>query len=272
MDGSNKIPSYIDAHNHLQDLRLGDPALVIAAMRTVGVSRCVVNATCEDDWAAVESLALAYPDFVIPAFGLHPWHAHLAADGWQARLVGLLEKHPLSGIGECGLDQWVSSPPIEVQMPVFLDQMRIARQMDRSLTIHCLKAWAPLFSAFEAVPPPPRFLMHSFGGSIETARRLLPYGAYFSCSGHFLHERKAKQIEVFKQLPTDRFLLETDAPDMAPPDAERSHPLPGNLNHPANLPRIGRVVAECFGMDAGAFAALTSRNALRFTGAARRSS
>ncbi len=263
MDGSNKIPSYIDAHNHLHDLRLGDLAPVIAAMRNAGVSRCVVNATREDDWAAVESLALAYPDFVIPAFGIHPWHAHLAADGWQARLVGLLEKHPLAGIGECGLDQWVSSPSIEVQMPVFLDQMRIACQMARALTIHCLKAWAPLFDAFDDVPPP-RFLMHSFGGSIETGRRLIPYGAYFSCSGYFLHERKAKNIEVFKQLPPDRILLETDAPDMAPPDAERSHPLPGKLNHPANLPCIGRALAERLGMDAGSFAALTSRNALRW--------
>lgn len=267
MDDSNKILSYVDAHNHLQDLRLGDAAPVIAAMRAAGVSRCVVNATREDDWAAVESLALAHPDLVIPAFGIHPWHAHLVADGWQARLVGLLEKHPLASIGECGLDQWVASPTIEVQMPVFLDQMRIAREMDRALTIHCLNAWAPLFDAFDAVPPPPRFLMHSFGGSIETARRLTPHGAYFSYSGHFLHERKAKNIEVFKQLPSDRILLETDAPDMAPPDAERSHPLPANINHPANLPCIGRAVAERLGMDAGAFADLTSRNALRFTGA-----
>jgi len=256
--------SYIDAHNHLQDLRLGVPAPVIAAMRDAGVSRCVVNATREDDWAAVESLALAYPDFVIPAFGIHPWQAHLAADGWQARLVGLLEKHPLASIGECGLDQWISSPSIVIQMPIFLDQMRIACQMNRALTIHCFKAWAPLFDAFDDVPPPPRFLMHSFGGSIEVARRLIPYGAYFSCSGHFLHERKAKNIEVFKQLPPDRILLETDAPDMVPPDAERSHPLPGNLNHPANLPCIGRALAERLGLDAGLFEALTSRNTLRW--------
>lgn len=257
---------FFDAHNHLQDRRLGDAAPVIAAMRDAGVSRCVVNATCEDDWVAVESLALAYPDFVIPAFGIHPWHAHLAADGWQARLTGMLKKHPLAGIGECGLDQWISSPTIEAQMPVFIDQMRIARQMDRALTLHCLKAWTPLFDAFDTAPPPSRFLMHSFGGSIETARRLLPYGAYFSCSGHFLHERKAKHIEVFKQLPSERILLETDAPDMAPPDAERSHPLTENLNHPANLLRIGQAVAGRLGMDVWTFADLTSRNALRFTG------
>jgi TatD DNase family protein len=266
MDVSNKISNYIDAHNHLQDPRLGDAAPVIAAMRAAGVSRCVVNATREEDWAAVASLALAHPDFVIPAFGIHPWHAHLAADGWQARLVGLLETHLQAGIGECGLDQWISSPSIAIQMSVFLDQIRIARRMNRALSLHCLKAWEPLFGAFAEVTPPRRFLMHSFGGSIETARRLIPYGAYFSCSGYFLHVRKAKAIEAFKQLPADRILLETDAPDMVPPDAERTHPLSGSLNHPANLPCIGDALAERLGLDAGQFAQLTSRNAMRCFG------
>ena len=211
------MPHWTDAHNHLQDPRLGNPAPVIAAMRAAGVRRCVVNATREADWAAVEDLALAHPDFVIPAFGIHPWQAHTAKEGWRQRLQEMLEKHPQASIGECGLDQWVSSPPIEIQRPVFRAQVSLAREMDRPITIHCLKAWGPLFEVFAQSPPPPCFLMHSFGGSIETARRLIPPGAFFSFSGYFLHGRKSAAIEVFRQLPRDRILLETDAPDMLPP-------------------------------------------------------
>jgi TatD DNase family protein len=103
--------------------------------------------------------------------------------------------------------------------------------------------------------------MHSFGGSIGTARRLLPLGAYFSFSGHFLHPRKAAVLEVFRQLPRDRILLETDAPDMLPPDEMISHPLPENLNHPANLPAIGRALAAALGMTAEDLAGLTRANA-----------
>ena len=168
------MAGWTDAHNHLQDPRLGDSAPVIAAMRAAGVERCVVNATREQDWAAVENLALAHPDFVIPAFGIHPWQAHTAECGWRERLAGMLEKHPHSSIGECGLDQWVSTPPMEIQRPVFLDQLRLAGEMKRPVTIHCLKAWGALFECFAEVPPPGKFLMHSFGGSIETARRLIP--------------------------------------------------------------------------------------------------
>ena len=257
---------WIDSHNHLQSPRLGDPSPIIAAMRSVGIERCVVNATREDDWENVAKLAAEHPDFILPAFGIHPWHSHTARSGWQEKLRTLLEIHPQASIGECGLDTWVSEPSLEIQRPVFIDQLRLARELDLPVTIHCLKAWGALFDVFSETPPPPRFLMHSFGGSIETARRLISLGAYFSFSGHFLHSRKSAVLEVFRQLPADRILLETDAPDMLPPPEIITHPLPENQNHPANLPAIGRALAAALGMPPEALATLTCENAQRCFG------
>ena len=257
------MPLWTDAHNHLQDPRLGDPIPVIDAMRAAGIRRCIVNATCEADWPAVDALATAHPDLVTPAFGIHPWQAHTATPGWQARLTKLLEKHALASIGECGLDACPSSPAIKIQQPVFQEQIRIARELDRPLTIHCVKAWAPLFNAFKTQTPPSSFLMHSFAGSIETARRLLPLGAFFSCSGNILSERQIPRLETFLKLPPDRILLETDAPDMRPPDTRLSHPLPGALNHPANLPAIGIALAAEFHITPDAFAEQTTANTHR---------
>ncbi|MES2661566.1 MAG: TatD family hydrolase [Verrucomicrobiota bacterium] len=257
---------WTDSHNHLQDPRLGDPGPIIAAMKEAGITRCVVNATREADWPNVETLALADPDFISPAFGIHPWHAHTAANGWQDRLGKLLEKIPLASIGECGLDQWVSEPSLEIQRPVFIDQLLLAREMDRPVTIHCLKAWGALFDAFAETPPPLRFLMHSFGGSIEIARRLIPLGAYFSFSGHFLHPRKSAVPEVFRQIPPDRILLETDAPDMLPPAELITHSLSENHNHPANLPTIGHALAEALAMTPEDLADLNRENAQRCFG------
>lgn len=254
---------WTDAHNHLQDPRLGDPGPVVAAMKLAAITRCIVNATRESDWPAVAALAASEPDFVVPAFGIHPWHAHTAGAGWQEKLRGLLARLPQASIGECGLDQWVSDPPLAVQRPVFIDQLRLARELGCPLTIHCLKAWGALLDAFNEAPPPPRFLMHSFGGSIETARRLIPLGAFFSFSGHFLHPRKSAVLEVFRQLPRDRILLETDAPDMLPPAEIISHPRPGNHNHPANLPAIGHALAGALSMTPEALAELTRDNAGR---------
>lgn len=252
--------TWTDAHNHLQDDRLKNPAAIIAEMRAVGITGCVVNATREADWSAVEKLANDHPDFVMPAFGIHPWHADTATAGWQHRLRDLLENFANASIGECGLDRWVDFPPIETQELVFLEQLRIARELNRAATIHCLKAWGPLFDAFEKQPPPNRFLLHSFNGSIETAHRLIPLGAYFSFSGYFLQPRKAAVLEVFRQIPRDRILIETDAPDMLPPENIVTHPLPENRNHPANLSAIAENFAGALEISTEALADLTAAN------------
>lgn len=249
-----------DAHNHLHDPRLGDPEPVIAAMRSAGIVRCVVNATCEQDWPVIEALRERHPDFILPAFGVHPWKAHQASPGWQDRLRRLLERHPSASVGECGLDRWIDSPGLEIQSPVFEAQLALARELDRCAVIHCLKAWQPLFEAFDRVPPPPRILLHSFNGSLETARRLIPLGAYFSFSGHFLHPRKSGLVETFRQLPPDHVLLETDAPDMLPPYEFITHPLPGGFNHPANLPGIANAYAALMRIDPSDLALQQAQN------------
>lgn len=180
-------------------------------------------------------------------------------------MAEILASYPTATLGECGLDRWITTPPIEIQMPVFLAQLRLANLLDIPITIHCLKAWEKLFEAFSEVAPPSRFLLHSFTGSIEIARRLIPLGAYFSFSGHFLHERKAQVREVFRQLPHDRILLESDGPSMLPPPQFVTHPLSGDLNHPGNLPAIGAGLATILGLSVQATAELTRINSNYFS-------
>jgi len=241
---------FFDSHNHLQSLRFGKPvAELVDVMKAEGIAGCVVNSTREADWGVVAELARDFPGFVFPAYGIHPWFADTAEEGWEGRLREMLEKDPLATVGEIGVDGWVDSPGMDVQREVFVKQVRIAAETGRVMTVHCLKAWEELFSVIAEVPDwPERFLMHSFGGSIEIAERLLKIGAWFSFSGYFLHERKRKVLEVFKKLPQDRILLETDAPEMIPPDGFVKFPLGKDINHPANLRRV----AEEFELQMGA--------------------
>ena len=255
-----------DSHNHLQ--RFADPVRIIAALQAAGVAGCVVNGTGEDDWQSVASLAERYPDFVTPAFGLHPWKARQRSTDWLRKLETHLDRFPTASVGECGLDGWVAEPSLDVQREVFLPQLALARERRLPLTIHALKAWEPLFDAFATEPPPENFLLHSFGGSPELVKRLSAIGAYFSFSGHFLHPRKSKVLEAFKSVPPDRLLLETDAPDMLPPPEFIVHPLPDGQNHPSNLTRIAAGLAAALGIGTGELAAITSANHARFFGAA----
>ncbi len=253
-----------DSHNHLQ--RFSDPARIIAEMKAVGIEGCVVNGTSEEDWEQVAQLAVDFPGFVRPAFGLHPWWADKRSSDWLTMLAEMLNRFPSAALGECGLDGWVESPSLAIQREVCLPQVALARERNLPLVIHALKAWEPLFAAFEEEAPPPRFLLHSFGGSAELVKRLAPMGAWFSFSGYFLQPRKMKMREVFKTIPRDRLLLETDAPDMLPPAEFISHPLPEERNHPANLARIAAGLAEILGMEERELRELVADNHRRFYG------
>ncbi|MFM2199732.1 MAG: hypothetical protein RLZZ505_3164 [Verrucomicrobiota bacterium] len=218
---------------------------MVAEMKDAGITGCVVNATQENDWEAVAALAREFPGYVFPAYGIHPWYADTAAEGWEERLRERLLADPFASVGEVGVDGWVDSPGIDLQMPLFVKQAEIAAELGRVMTVHCLKAWEPLFAAMDrAAAWPEKFLMHSFGGTWEVAERLLKSGAWFSFSGYFLHPRKAMVREVFRKIPGDRILLETDAPDMMPPAGFIAFPLAERANHPANLTAIAEGFAS----------------------------
>lgn len=247
----------IDAHNHLQDPRFsGRQGELIQTMKSVGITACIVNGTSEEDWPEVARLATEFPDFVRPSFGLHPWKIARASGDWFEKLRSHLLTHPQASIGECGLDRWMENPQVEAQQKAFRQQLTLALELQRPLTIHCLKAWGVLLEELKNAPALPRFLLHSFSGSWESAQELLKLGAYFSFSGHFLHPRKEKVRAVFKKLPPERILIETDAPDM---------PLPNprffldQLNHPANLCQIAEELAQLIGQEPALFVKNTER-------------
>lgn len=237
-------PEFCDAHNHLQDERFaGRQDELLAAARSAGIRRMVVNGSCEEDWPQVSALAHRFPDVVIPAFGIHPWYVHQRTSDWERRLVECLDAVP-SSVGEIGLDRWKKDLPWEGQEEVFSRQMAIAAERNVPATIHCLQAWGRLVELLEqGTRPACGFLLHSYGGSVELVDRLAALGAYFSLPGWFARDGKDRQREAFRHVPRERLLIETDAPDQSPPDAEILHALTDAstgrpLNHPANLPAI----------------------------------
>ncbi len=258
----------IDAHNHLHDARLAPhlPA-ILAELDRLGVTRAVVNGTREDDWPAVAALARAHP-CLIPSFGLHPWHTATRSPDWLARLRANLDAHPGAAIGEIGLDRWIAGHDPAAQREVFTAQLALAAERNLPVTIHCLRAWGPLWDILRTHPLPVRgFLLHAYGGPEEMVRGFLSRGAYFSFNAYFLHQRKAAQRAVFQHLPPDRLLVETDAPDMRPPDEQNRHPLLASdgarINHPANLALAYTALANLRGSHSAELTGQITRNFAR---------
>lgn len=261
---------FYDAHNHLQDDRFdGRQTELLAACDQVGVARMVVNGACESDWPQVLSLARENK-MVLPSFGCHPWYLHERTPDWRKNLEKFLDAVP-SAVGEIGLDRWKPALPYAGQEEAFLAQLRFAAERNVPASSHCLQAWGRLLELLQNNPRPARGLvLHSFGGPAEMIPAFARLGAYFSFPGYFLQERKLRQRETFKQVPADRLLIETDAPDQHLPEEKILHPLVAAdsrpLNHPANLPAVYSGLAEFLDKKIESLAARVEENFLRVFG------
>lgn len=262
-----------DAHNHLQDERFGGRQdELIADARAAGVARMVVNGSSADDWPAVADLARRFPDIVQPSFGVHPWYLHEQPGDWFQQLEQYLHAFPRAGVGEIGLDRWKPNLLWDGQVESFRAQLALAARLNRPASIHCLKAWGALIDALEATPRPAcGFLLHSYGGAPDLVPRLAALGAYFSLPGCFLHARKSKQLDTFRNIPIDRLLIETDAPDQLPPETAIRVPLQSEtnaaLNHPANLASIYTQAAAAMFAARDFFAKSIEKNFVALFGA-----
>lgn len=257
-----------DAHNHLHDARLQPwRADFLAELPVLGVRGAVVNGTREEDWSEVAALAGRIP-WVVPSFGLHPWHVNERTPAWRETLVRNLDAHPGACIGEIGLDRWIDGHDPAAQAECFREQFAIASARNLPATIHCIRAWGALWDIIRENDVPTRgFLIHAYGGPAEMVDGFLERGAHFSFSPSFLDIRKSKHRDVFRALPAARVLVETDAPDLGPPPELNPRPLTGDdgkpLNHPANIVLAYDALAQLRGTTTEAFADLVEMNFAR---------
>lgn len=271
-----------DAHNHLQFEELAPHLDQIAIdLAEIGLAGAVVNGTHpDDDWDAVAALAERF-DWVIPSYGVHPWDVAVRPDDWELKFVHRLESDPRAAVGEIGLDRWILEPgrandpilcgvpaaPIEEQMEVCAWQLRWAADHNRAVTIHCVRAWGPLQEVLRSTPIPAKgFLLHAFGGSPEQVKEFARLGAYFSFNTSLIDPRKIRQRNAFKVVPSDRLLVETDAPAFPPPSPAYSLPAatPGSWqNHPANLSLAYADLAILRDEDPAALEESIAQNTLR---------
>ena len=243
----------------------------MAEASEAGVVRMVVNGSCEEDWPEVLALARRHPSLILPSFGYHPWSVKERTGAWKEALVRHLDLIP-SAIGEIGLDRWIENYDLPQQEEVFLWQLELAAARNLPVSIHCLQAWGRLEELLRQGPRPAAgFLLHSYGGPPEMIPSFARLGAYFSLPGYSAHERKQRQRESFRQVPPDRLLLETDAPDQPLPEERKTHHLTDAktgrpLHHPANLAAVHQFAAELLGEPPGTLAERVEQNFLRLFG------
>lgn len=255
------MPDWTDTHCHLQDDRLwADRTGVLARARAAGVATLICCGADESDWARVAELAAADAG-VIPAFGLHPFQVHARSPHWLASLRNLLHAHPRAVVGEIGLDGADARAGLSAQAECLTAQLDLARELDRAVSIHCRRAWAPLLTCLRGRRL--RGAIHAYSGGTDQLPRLAATGLGFAFAGSLTYPGNRRGIEAARACPADRLLLESDAPDMLPAPLWPARDALRPPNEPAALVHTAATLADVRGLDLDALAALTTANAAR---------
>jgi TatD DNase family protein len=252
-----KTAKWIDAHCHLQlEDRGPTPEESVARAVEAGVERMVCIGTDLATSREAVRLAGKFPE-VWATVGLHPHDASKLADEWGG-LVELAGADRVVGIGEAGFDLYYRHSEPDAQEEAFRAQVRLAAERGLPLVIHSRDAWTETFAVLETEGVPARTVFHCFTGGPDEARRALELGCWLSYSG-IVSFKTADDLRAAAALtPSDRLLVETDSPFLAPV------PHRGRPNEPAFLPAVGAALAAARGETVEAVADATRRNALAF--------
>lgn len=247
----------IDCHAHLHVKEFdADRADVIERARVAGVSKIInVGFDTEGNFQAL-ALAKKY-DFIYSTMGIHP---HLSSD-WSddvgAKIAATVKKEEkIVALGEMGLDYYKNFQPVEVQKNAFRAQLKLAKQLDLPVIIHCRDAFADVFKILHEEKME-HVLMHCFTGTLEEAEVCWRRGYYTAFTGIITYSSASALREVVAKCPVDKMVIETDCPFLAPQKYR------GKRNEPSFLPEVLRQCAESRNVEYKKIEAQVYKNTLK---------
>jgi len=266
---------WIDSHCHLDAPEFGpDHALAVQAREraaALGVGLCVIPAVERANFDTVRLLAHRLGDAY--ALGIHPLFVPQALNGDLQALDAALTQHRddprLVAVGEIGLDFFVPAlcePALRERQTLFYrEQLKLARKHGLPVILHVRRSADALLKQLRELPTGGG-MAHAFNGSAQQAQAFIDLGFKLGFGGAVTFEPARRLRELAASLPLTALVLETDAPDIPPQwlyatAAERAAGRPQGLNTPAELPRIGAVVASLRRMAPADLARATAANA-----------
>jgi len=236
---------------------------VLARARAAGVAAIVVTGTSVAESGHAAALA-DRGDGLYATAGVHPHHAR-DCDAATIPALRELARHPkVVAIGECGLDWNRNYSPHPDQEKWFVAQLELAIEVRKPLFLHSRDAF-PRFADILKQYTLPNAVAHCFTGEKAELHAYLDLGLYIGITGWICDERRGRHLlELVRDIPPDRLMLETDSPYLTPRDL-RPQPK-ARRNEPAHLPHILRTVAHALGRPPEAAAEQTTRNARAFFG------
>jgi len=245
----------IDSHAHLVSLENLEEVLKRA--KDSDIEKIV--SISSDIPSTEETISIAQDcDYIFATTGVHPHSADQMSEEVLEGINNYANHKKVVAIGETGLDYFYMNSEKEVQINSFTNQIQMARKHGLPIIIHVRDAHEDMLRILkeENLPNTPG-VIHCFTGDHETAVKYLDLGFYISFSGIVTFKRSEELREAAKNIPSDKILIETDSPYLAPV------PNRGKPNEPSYIKYVAETVAEVRGISFDELAEITKANAER---------
>ncbi|NLN47928.1 MAG: TatD family hydrolase [Clostridiales bacterium] len=251
-----------DTHAHMDDPKFDeDREDIIEKCKDEGVTY-IVNIG-SNIATSVKSINLSKKhDFIYAAVGVHP-HDSKGMDENSCAILEELAKNndKVRAIGEIGLDYHYDYSPRDIQKKRFAEQIDLAKQIGLPVIIHNREAHEDTLRILrQSGVKDVGGVFHSYSGSVEMMREVLKLNMYISISGPVTYKNARKTVEVSREVPLDRLLIETDSPYLTPV------PHRGERNYPGYVKYVAEKIAVIREVEPDEIANATLKNGRRLFG------
>ena len=218
----------IDTHCHINSEDLRDDAQeIISRADEAGVKKLIIVGCDLDD--SIEAVELARKFNFYASIGIHPHEAKRYED-IPEEFYNLVKDSKVVAVGEIGLDYHYDLSPRDVQKDFFERQLQFAEKFDMPVILHIREAMDDAMKILHAHENL-KLLFHCYAGGLEFLDEVLKMGGLCAFGGALTWKGRASDElrEVFRKIPSDRILLETDCPYMSPV------PFRGKRNEPSYI-------------------------------------
>ena len=230
---------------------------VILRAKEASVSRLIAVGTSLSDNKLAIKTANNFNN-VWASIGIHPHEAkdYVLSTQKQTEFIKLAEKPKVVAIGECGLDYYYNHSPKKDQIKILEMQLSLAKEHNLPVIFHVREAFKdfwPILDNFKNI----KGVVHSFTDNASNLKEALSRGLYIGVNGIATFTKSTDQTEIYRAIPIDSLLLETDSPFLSPV------PLRGKTNEPKNIKLIAEYLADLRTESLETLANQTTANAIK---------
>ena len=243
-----------DTHAHMDDRAFdADRETLLASLPEQGIG-LLMNPGCSLESSRVACALARRYGYIYAAVGSHPDAADEVNEAVLEEYRALCRENPkVKAIGEIGLDYHYEDIPRQRQLEAFRAQMALAKELNLPVIVHEREAHEDGMAVVEEFSDVTG-VFHCYSGSAEMAKQLVKRGWYIGFTGVLTFKNARKALEVAREIPLDRIVLETDCPYMSP------EPFRGKRNDPSRLYRMAEALAQLRNLSVEEIHAVTMEN------------